>query len=148
MFVNMYQAFWNLVTSCIRGDSVLESWFQSRHRCGPRPACRVPNHISYYWISRAHCQRGVRQLGNLARHSAPTVPQLCPDRFCLNCAPTVPQVTLCPNCASTVPQLCLARLPNCRGVTYKFHSAPRLPYRLLSVIGVVIGWNPSLLLRF
>ena len=37
---------------------------------------------------------------------APTVPQLCPNWFCFNCASTVPQVTLCPNCAPTVPQLC------------------------------------------
>ena len=42
--------------------------------------------------------------------------QLCTNCFCLNCAPTVPQVTLCPNCA----RLCLncarkfSRLcPNC-----------------------------------
>ena len=70
-----------------------------------------------------------------------------PQQF-LDCAPTVPQVTLCPKCArefsilcpnsaSTVPQLCLARLPSCRYGFEKFAFMCNIWFRTFSTISYI-----------
>ena len=103
---------------------VWTSWlFSSRHSCGT-----VGTHLGHK-IGNSQLQLGhswdIKLLGAQLRHSEQSellnVPLLCLDwatarfpRLCLNCAPTVPQITLCPSCASTeterfnfVPLLCL-----------------------------------------